>query len=332
MKRLGVAAALLVLASTAQAQDAACTGGNANTRDACQKATDIFKYLAPQLGTPIAGGNSIMGSGGVLGGLPHWTVGLRATLLSGSMPEFTTANAPDATATAPKSSAYTTSTTPLPFPALDGAIGVFGGIPLGLTKVGGVDLLANMVYVPTITTDAISIVPDKNMKFGGGIRIGLLQESLLVPGVSVSYVQRGLPVTTITTTSTAGSSSTDTLQIKDIDLKTKSYRLTVSKSLVLFGVAAGIGIDKYNASTTVNTQLHRNVGPLLNQRIAGSFSAASEVTRTNMFLDAYMNLLLLKIVGEVGMVSGGDVTTFNTFDKLPNASRPYGAIGLRVGF
>lgn len=147
MKRLGVAAALLVLASTAQAQggtaEAQCTAAAQPTRDACQKAVDIFKYLAPQLGTTIAGGNSIMGSGGVLGGLPHFTVGLRATLISGSMPQFTTANAPNPSATAPVASAYTTKMSPIAFPAVDGAIGIFGGLPLGLTKVGGIDLLVN---------------------------------------------------------------------------------------------------------------------------------------------------------------------------------------------
>ena len=337
MKRLGVAAALLVLASTAQAQGGTvgtqCTAASSGTRDACQKAVDIFRYLAPQLGTTIAGGNSIMGSGGVLGGLPHWTVGVRATLLSGSMPEFTTANAPNPTS-APVASAYTTSTTPFAFPAVDGAVGVFGGIPLGLTKVGGIDLLANLAYVPTITTSDISIVPDQNIKVGYGARIGLLQESLLVPGISVSFIQRGLPVTTITTSTSAGASTgtKDTLQIANLDLKTTSYRLTVSKSLILFGVAAGVGRDVYKSSADVNVSVHRTILGIVQAPARGTFTAASEMTRMNYFVDGYLNILLIKLVAEVGMVSGGDNPTFNTFDKLPTASRTYGAFGIRVGF
>ena len=331
MKRLGVAAALLVLASTARAQDPQCTGlGKA---DACQKAVDIFKYLAPQLGTTIAGGNSIMGSGGVLGGLPHWTVGLRATVISGSVPQFTVGNAPNATVTSPVASTYTTKMTPIAFPAVDVAIGIFGGIPLGLTKIGGIDLLVNGAYVPTVTTTNVSIVPTTNLKFGGGLRVGLLQESLLVPGISVSVIQRGLPKTTITTTSTSGASAgtTDSLQIKDLDLTTTSYRLTISKSLILFGLAAGVGMDKYKESTGIYTSIHRTVlGVSTNP--TGTFATSSDMTRTNAFVDAYLNILLLKIIGEVGMVTGGTATTFNTFDKLPTAARPYGAIGLRVGF
>lgn len=338
MKRLGTAAALLVvLAAGARAQggtvDPQCTAASSGTRDACQKAVDIFKYLAPQLGTTIAGGNTIMGSGGTLGGLPHWTVGVRGTVLVGSLPEFTSANAPDPTS-APKASAYTTSTKPFAFPAVDAAVGVFGGLPLGLTKVGGIDLLANVAYVPTINTDDISIVPEQNIKVGYGARVGLLQESLLVPGVSVSYIQRGLPVTTITTSTDAGASAgtKDTLQISNLDLKTKSLRLTVSKSLILFGVAAGVGRDTYTSATDVNVSVHRTVLGVVQAPARGTFSAKSEMTRMNYFVDGYLNILLLKIVGEVGMVTGGENTTFNTFDKLPNVSRKYGAVGLRLGF
>src|ERR1043165_3534639 len=213
MKRLGLAAAVLVIGvgtASAHTADPQCTG---NTADACQKALDLFKYIAPQLGTAIAGGNSTLGQGGVLGGLPHWTIGARATIVSGSFPSFSTSNAPDPTVTTPKKSAYATSTTPVPFAAIDGSIGVFGGIPLGLTKVGGVDLIGNLAYVPSVDFDAFSVAPNTNIKIGGGVRVGLLQESLVVPGVAVSVIKRGLPTTTITATTTSGSSSTDTLQV-----------------------------------------------------------------------------------------------------------------------
>jgi hypothetical protein len=333
---------MVILAGTAGAQggtvDAQCSAAATGTRDACQKAVDIFKYMAPQLGTAIAGGNTIMGSGGTLGGLPHWTVGLRVTAVRGSAPEFTNANAPSTAAT-PVASAYTTSEAPIPFPALDVGVGVFGGIPLGLTKIGSVDLIANVAYVPKLEgkIDNFDIVPDKSMEIGYGARIGLLQESLVVPGVSLSIIRRGLPVTTLTgyfaSTGSTGARQ-DTLQIQDLDLKTTSIRLTVSKSLIMFGVAAGAGIDKYKQSADINTVIYRDIGPLLAQRIANNtpFQLESEVTRKNMFLDAYVNILLLKIIGEVGMVSGGDITTYNTFDKAPDSSRMYGALGIRLGF
>jgi hypothetical protein len=332
---------MTVMAGAAQAQggtvDPQCTAAAAATRDACQKAVDIFTYMAPQLGTAIAGGNTIMGAGGALGGLPHWTVGVRATIVSGSAPEFNNSNAPDPTASAPVASNYTTSTAPVAFPAVDAAVGVFGGLPLGLTKVGSVDLIANFAYVPTLENkfDNFSIVPDKNLKIGYGARIGLLQESLLVPGVSVSIIQRGLPKTTITShfaSQTTALAHEDTVQVKDLDLKTTSIRLTVSKSLILFGVAAGAGIDKYKESADLNTVVYNDLALPTGRVPGGPFHVASDVTRKNIFADAYINLLLLKIIGEVGMVSGGDINTYNTFDKAPNSSRAYGAVGVRIGF
>jgi hypothetical protein len=121
------------------------------------------------------------------------------------------------------------------------------------------------------------------------------------------------------------------LAIQNLDLTTTSFRLTVSKSLILFGVAAGVGMDKYKESGSVYTSVHRTVG-LLSSNPTGTFNVSAPMTRTNAFVDVYMNLILLKVIGEVGIASGGTMTTFNTYDKAANASRPYGAVGLRVGF
>jgi hypothetical protein len=46
-----------------------------------------------------------------------------------------------------------------------------------------------------------------------------------------------------------------------------------------------------------------------------------------------MNLMVLKIVGEVGMVQGGVVDTFNQWDgKQPDDKRMYGSVGARFSF
>jgi hypothetical protein len=339
MRRLGLAAGLLVLAETARAQGGSVSSSCASAlpteiRDACQKATDIFTYLAPQLGTTIAGGNLVLGSGGTLGGLPHFSVGVRGTLIAGSVPKLRTANAPSTGA--PAASNYETNPAPVGFPAVDAAVGIFGGIPLGLTRVGGIDVLANATYVQPIVLEFISVTPETKLDVNYGVRLGLLQESLVVPGVSVSMMRRGLPKTTITAFSREGSAATDTLQIANFDLETTSYRLTVSKGVVLFGVAAGVGVDKYKAASDVSAAIYRP-NPLLPVSTVRFATAAplhieSEMTRTNYFVDGYVNVLLLKVVAELGMVTGGEAPTFNTFQKPPNASRLYGAFGVRFGF
>ena len=54
-------------------------------------------------------------------------------------------------------------------------------------------------------------------------------------------------------------------------------------------------------------------------------------TRTNYFADLSFNLLLAHFVAEVGRVTGGNVTTFNTFSTDASAARTYGSLGIRIG-
>lgn len=309
----------LCAVGSAQAQaapaDQQCINANIVTRDACQQTIDLFQYMAPQLGISITGGNATLAQGGTLGGLPHWTVGVRANLLAGHVPQLQT---PSVTAIQQRT-AYPVTNQFLGLPAVDASIGIFKGLPLALSNVGGIDLLLSAAYVPTINGDDIKIEPETNIKIGYGVRVGLLQESLVVPGVSVSYLKRDLPKTTIT-----GTVGTATLSVQDLDLKTSAWRLTASKSLILFTIAAGVGQDMYDISSGISSTVGATT--------AGPFTAKQKATRTNYFGDFSMNLIILKLVGEVGMVSGGDIKTHNTFTTAADASRMYGSVGVRIGF
>ena len=53
---------------------------------------------------------------------------------------------------------------------MDAAIGVFKGIPLGLTNVGGVDVLVDASYVPTVSGSSIDVKPNQNLQLGFGVR------------------------------------------------------------------------------------------------------------------------------------------------------------------
>ena len=48
------------------------------TQDACQKGIDLFRFMAPQLGVAVVGGNPVLGQVGALGGLGDFSVGVRA--------------------------------------------------------------------------------------------------------------------------------------------------------------------------------------------------------------------------------------------------------------
>ena len=302
-----------------------CPGGAVGsaaqvTQDACQQAIDLFNYMRPQLGIAIAGGNATLGQAGSLGGLPHFTIGLRGNVLQGSVP---TIQQPVATG-ASRRNPYPTKDTFLGLPAVDASIGLFKGLPFGVTNVGGVDVLLSASYVPKINTSNVNVNPDTPLQIGYGARIGLLQESLLVPGVGVTILRRGLPKTTITG---VVSTTNDSVQVKDLDLQTTAWRVVASKSLVLFTLAAGLGQDSYDASTAINATVHAPT-----RQTTSVTLAKQTMKRTNYFADLSMNLLLLKIIGEVGMVSGGTVDTYNVFDKKADASRYYGSVGIRLGF
>jgi hypothetical protein len=215
---------------------------------------------------------------------------------------------------------YPTTNQFLGLPAVDASIGLFKGLPLGLTNVGGVDLLLSASYVPKVNADNVTVDPDSPLKIGYGVRVGAIQESLLLPGVSFTFLKRDLPKTTIT-----GTESGASLTVSDLDVETTAWRVVASKSLILFSVAAGVGQDTYDASTNVR-------GTVTGGVTSDNIPMSQKLTRTNYFADLSLNLLLAKIVGEIGMVSGGTVSTYNQFDSAPDKSRVYGSLGVRIGF
>jgi hypothetical protein len=330
--RVALSMAFLAIATPqARGQATSCPPGtgaldqNRITQDACQMAFDVFQFVAPQLGIAITGGNATLGQGGALGGLGHFSLGLRANLLAGDLPEVQ--NFPQPSTGGRVQHNLPTKKQFVGLPAVDAALGIFKGLPLGLTNVGGVDLLLSASYIPTYGSsgDAVQVKPDQSLQFGIGARLGLLQESLLVPGVSVTYLRRDLPTTTI-----IGTSSNVNVNVSDAKVKTNAWRLTASKSLILFNIAAGIGQDHYDQSALVQGSVRTSPTTTVPSQ---QIKLDQSMTRTNYFLDATMNLLLAKIVGEIGQVSGGTVNTYNTFSGgRADKSRLYGSVGVRLGF
>ena len=323
-----VLAAIAAVPATMSAQANSCAAGT--TQDACQKAVDLFQYMAPQLGTVIAGGNATLGQGGTLGGFatfpfphPKFSIGLRMNALQGSLPDLESA------AATPVPGDRVSSTIPvkdqvIPGPSADVAIGLFKGLPLGLTNFGGIDLLLSAMYLPEFEQSDVSLeLPDGGLKIGYGARVGLLQESLVIPGVSFTWLKRDLPKANLTGSTAAAGLEAD-LAVNDLEVSTTAWRVVASKSLVVFGLAVGAGQDKYESSANV-------VGR--SALADGSASVEQTMTRTNYFADLSVNLMLLKIIGEVGMVQGGEVETFNQWDgKQAADKRMYGSVGMRLSF
>lgn len=330
-------AALTVAAPTARAQVNSCPGGGSTSpdqirQDACQKAIDLFAFMAPQLGASITGGNTILGSGGALGGLGHFSIGLRANVISGQLPQT---DGVTLGLSGRRASDFGPRKQVLGLPSAEAAIGIFKGIPLGLTNVGGIDVLLSAFYVPDVAEDGVSLsTTDGSVKLGYGARLGILQETAVVPGVAVSVLRRDLPTSNLT----ARVGAADSVRVRDFRASTTSWRLVASKRVTLLGVSAGAGQDRYDASATASAYIApRPVGggvPIAVGFDGDVAAAEQQMTRTNVFGGLSLNFPFVRLAGEIGRVSGGSVpATFNTFgDRRPDDAYTYGSVGVRVQF
>jgi hypothetical protein len=339
MKRLFViAAGLTVLGAGAAGAQTTCRGGspaNADsvTSNARMQARDLFQYLAPQIAQSLVGGNVTLGQTSTVGGLGHFSLGVKGTVLAGSVPDV--ANFPQCYTNAQNSTPLPTKSQVLGLPSADAAIGIFGGLPLALTNVGGVDLLVSASYIPEVSPGGVRVrTPDGSLQLGYGARIGLLSESILVPGVSLSYMTRDLPRVNV-----FANTNNDTLAVTGLKVKTTAWRLTASKSLIVFGIAAGVGQDKFKsnvdtirASVVAPVTVVGNPAPVGTRYNLAMVGPSQELTRTNYFLNVSLNMLLAKLTAEVGQSTGGTVSTFNSFSgSQPAGARTYGSLGLRFG-
>jgi hypothetical protein len=325
-----VAAGIAIVASGRASAQTTCNGGipantDSVTANARMQAADLFQYMAPQIAQALVGGNATLGQSSTVGGLGHFSVGVHGTVVAGSVPDVS--KFPTCYTNAQRSTLPTTSQV-LGLPSADAAIGIFGGLPLALTNVGGLDLLVSASYVPELNPGSVRVrTPDGSLQLGYGARLGLLSESIIVPGVSLSILKRDLPRVNVF----ANTSGSDTLAVNGLKVKTTAWRLVASKSLILFGLAAGVGQDKLESSVDSVTAV---VSPTPATRSRGRLGAQSQsLTRTNYFLDVSLNLLLAKITAEIGQSTGGAVNTFNSFSGSQAAgARTYGSLGVRLGF
>jgi hypothetical protein len=299
-----------------------------NALDVCRKASDLFAFVVPQFGVALAGGNPVLGEGGTLGGWPKRTVTLRVTAVDGRMPKNSVP------LTLARSAAvaddFGADRTPVPMASLDAAVGIFAGLPMGVTNIGGVDALLGVTGTPTVTAGQFQIRPQgARLALSYGVRVGVLQESAFVPGVSLSWMRRKVPTLDIDYTP-----SNDTLQARNIALTSDALRLVASKRFALIGFAAGIGRDEIDGTTALRALVNESV-PGGAGRAEISFPTLSEqVTRNTVFVNASIGAPIARFVVEYGRSSAGTLReTINTFGgRRANEAYTYGSLGVTVRF
>jgi len=328
----GVAGALLALAAVAGAPatagaQCAVTPATASGADACQKARDLFAFLTPQVGVALGAGNPVLGEAGTLGGLGKLAFSARIGAADGFVPGNTLAVAVSGGAVAGD---FGATRLPIPVPAVDAAIGVLKGVSLGITNVGGVDLLLGGTWLPTARKGAVALTPDNGgVGIGGGVRVGILQESAFVPGLSVSYMLRRTPQLDL-----SYAPGNDTLRLAGARVSARSLRVVAGKRLLLFGIAGGIGRDEVTGTAALSAAVNETVlgAP---QRIAVTLpDLRTPVVRNTAFASVSLSLLLARVVAEYGWSDGGaPVATVNRFGgRTANGAGRYASLGLAVRF
>jgi hypothetical protein len=339
---IAVAPALVV----AQQPNAQCASQVVQVRDACQQALDFLGYVAPQLGAAVAGGNATLGQGGTLGGLGHFSLGVRGNLEAATVPSVDNFN-PSYTGVQKRVLPSGALANLIPMPTADAALGIFRGLRVGATDMLGVDALVTVSYVPSLAMSTSNdseaerlSTPSGSYKFGYGVRVGVVQETRTLPGVAVTYAKPDLPTMSLSDQWDAGSAvlgNSGALRFTTLDVSTADWRLVASKSLLLFSFAVGAGQDRYTQSASATAEVDPLVtpNPAVNVPAATSTAVAftQHTTRTSVFADLSLNLPGFKLVGEYGQVSGGNVSTYNSFARAgANVARAHVSLGIRVGW
>ncbi len=313
MQRVGfILTALGVVAAPLAAQNE-CAGMATQSQTICNRAVDAYKTFQPLGGIAISGGNPELGTARGLGGPGHLFVSARVNVVKADIPN------PDTTQGKISGG--------LPAPVVEGGVGLLRGVGGGLLSV---DALVSATLLPA-NLDKLSVdstatrIGGMALGVGYGVRVGVMNGFFPIPAVSVSVMRRSLPRVQL-----GDLSKGDNYQF-DTDLKATNVRVAASLRFLVLDVAAGFGFDHYSSTG------HIVVGSTFNCPGPGCGKQTVTVAVTNnrqvLFADAGLNLMLLKLVGEIGYQTGKDQqlsTTYRDFD--PTAGHVYGGLGVRFSF
>ncbi|HXE58133.1 MAG TPA: hypothetical protein VNK43_09035 [Gemmatimonadales bacterium] len=294
-----------------------CAGYSGQAENVCSAAVDATRAFHPVAGLLVSGGNPVLGTGRTLGGFPRFSFTARVNATEVVLPSLEYDGSDETLASEDEIVA--------PAPLVEASMGVFRGLGRGLLAV---DLLGSAQLLPTNVVDNLSVdddarrIGDVALGLGYGVRIGVLAGSFPIPSVSVSLMRRGVPRIQY---GNLGDLSQDFQYAVDLDAT--NVRVVASEQIGVLTLAAGLGWDKYTGDAAI----------AFRHPLTGLPQAPIEIeldnSRTMAFLNAGLDLSVLKVVGELGYQGGKDQdlsTDFEGWDA--EGGRLFGGVGLRFGF
>ena len=307
-----VTALALAGPSALRAQATECAGYAGDANRVCTAAVDATRAFHPVLGLLTSGGNPVLGTGSPLGGPGHFSGTARVNAVEVVLPGL---SYDGSSATVPRGQKVFA-----PAPLLEGAVGLFGGLPSGLLAIDG---LASAQLLPTTVFDNLRVDPDARrigtvaLGLGVGARVGILRTAGPLPGISLSLMRRDLPTITY-----GDIASGDEFQYA-VNLHAINLRLVASKQLALVDLAAGLGWDRYTGVALVQVRVGAAPDVPIDLR----------TSRASAFTNAGLGLGLARLVVEAGYQAGKDQKLTTDFEGIDTKQGKFFAgVGLRMGF
>ena len=366
MKRLIVSALALSLSATPAAAQgnllAACSdvqataspsvpGGlpaevNEQFQFLCGLAVNALTNVQPTVGIAFSGGAHTLGSsttiGRRLGFVPRVSVTARVNGAFADVPDLLDGFDPTLDA---RGQVPAMGTAGVPVAAIQGdvVVGLFNGVNAGPAwgGLGAVDLLGSVSFV--LGRDEIGL-DDDIVTAAIGARVGILQQGLVAPGISVSGMYR----TMLGDDPTFGDiSAGDPAQFSS-DLSVLSFRGGISKGIAMLDLNAGVGYDIYTSDVAFSWELvcpaeqcDQDVVLSITEPVTGELKTSA----WNVHGSLGLNLMVLNLVGELGYQKALDVADASaladadlgqpgqdpTVEAL-DGGRFFGSIGVRLTF
>lgn len=340
IKQMVMAGAAVLAAAPLAAQgdiNSVCSGVPEGARDECAIVAQAVDAAQPQLGILMAGGNPILGTastGGVrLGLIPRVSLTGRVNVVAARMPDIRELDDGQADEFA----------VPAPAVGANVSVGVTQGFSLApmIGGFGAIDLLGSVSVLPLSLVDDFG---DNAFSWGAGARVGLMRESFVTPGVSVSLMYRNLGDVSFGQVCESGEGPSLTAPTDpgrrsctgdgdfgeiDFGLSNWSARAAVSKRLLGLGLTAGVGYDKFDTDANFAFSTPAVGGT---REVFRFDDVAVDNGRWSAFLDASFTVLVASLVGEVGWMQGSDPV-----EGFPSASdfdagdgTWFGSLGMRI--
>lgn len=280
----------------------------------CLDVAATIELFQPETGILLAGANPVLGTAAPLGtraGVPRISLGGRINVVFIDVPDVFEPFG----STAQKSLELV-----VPLPQAELGLGLFSGFSLA-PSVGGfgaLDFLASVSLIP-----AVGDLQGTKLAWGVGGRLGILDESFLLPGVSVSLLHRDLGRIEVGSLNQGDEAEFAT------DLRVLSVRAAASKTLLAVGVAAGVGWDRYRSDIEfrfVNPASPGSVETVFARDAPGEL----ETGRWSLFGEFRVTFTVVHLVGQAGFQERG---TLLLGDGATDATSGgiFGGVGVRLG-